>query len=209
MSYTTERKAFAHLKNNCLPEVADEYVQAFKTVLERYNTTIHENRFVTGGTVEIFTCALLRSVGLDCTLYSAQERSGDLLLPGGRRLSVKGSFTGGPSNIKLINQLGSGERLWETATLFVVSEVGIVYGDPDMVKGEDIKQVADGVLLKKRALVEITKKPANVFRLDLPRKPPPEMTGFSHKASAAVAKQVLFEMGLKRLLSAFPDRGQG
>ena len=71
MSYNSERRAFAHLKDNCPQAVSDEYVQAIKTVLERYNTTIYENRFVTGGAVEIFTCALLRSVGLDCTLYLA------------------------------------------------------------------------------------------------------------------------------------------
>ena len=207
MSYNSERRAFAHLKDNCPQAVSDEYVQAIKTVLERYNTTIYENRFVTGGAVEIFTCALLRSVGLDCTLYAAQEKSGDLLLPGGKQLSVKCTFTGGATDIKLMNQLGSGERPWQTATLFIVSEVGIVYGDPDMADEDNIQQTSDGVVLKRRALVQIISNPANVFSLRLPRKPSSQVTGFSQKASTAVAKQILFDMDLKRLQEAFPATG--
>ncbi|MGI9249722.1 MAG: hypothetical protein ACR2PR_00755 [Pseudohongiellaceae bacterium] len=207
MKFTKERKAFDHLRDNYEQEVAEEYILAVGTVLERYNTTIYENRFVTGGAVEIFTCALLRSVGLECTLYASQERSGDLLLPGGRQISVKGTFTGGASNIKLVNQLGEGSRPWSTATIFVVSEVGLVYGDPTMVTDTHIKQVSDGVVLKRRGLQELMDDSNNVLPLNIPQKPSGEMTGFSHKASAAVAKQVMSDQGLKRLLAAFPERG--
>ena len=49
MTYTRERKAFAHLRDNCEDEVAAEYAAAVRTVLEQYSTTIYENRFVTGG----------------------------------------------------------------------------------------------------------------------------------------------------------------
>ena len=204
MSYQQEYRAFKLLKTECSQQAKEEYELALRTLLERYNTTIYENRFTVGGAVEVFTCALLRSVGLDCTLYAAQEKAGDLLLPNGKQLSVKGSFKGGAQDIKLINQLGSGLRYWNTATLFIISGVGIVYGTPDMVAEEHIKQLSDGVALKKAGLQKIIDDPNNVFEMNLATKPPTEMTGFSHKASNALAKQILLELQSKSLLDVFP-----
>ena len=206
MPYRAERESFKHLKQNVNAETLGEYSVAIKTVLERYNTTIYENRFVAGGAVEVFTCALLRSVGLDCKMYADQERAGDLLLPGGRKISVKGLFVGGYANVKLINQLGGRgrEREWETATLFIVSEVGIVYGDPDMInKDEHVKQVSDGLQLNKSAVEFLASKSSNLISLDIARKPSTRETGFSQKASTAVAQQVMADMELGHLMEAY------
>jgi len=41
--------------------------------------------------------------------------------------------------------------------------------------------------------------------MKIAHKPPTEMTGFSHKASTAVARQILFEMSASDLLKAFPS----
>lgn len=202
-SYTTERRVFERLKSDCSDQAKLEYELAFNTLIERYNTTIHENRFTTGGAVEVFTYALLCSVGIDCTLYADQSKSGDILLPNDKKLSLKGTFTGGAADVKLINQLGEGNRSWVTATLFIISEVGMVYGDPSMVDGEYIKPVSDGLTLKRKAVVELMEDPSNIFPMNLSRKPPTEMTGFSHKASTALAKQIMWEMKTSRLLNAF------
>lgn len=206
MPYRVERESFKHLKQNVDGATLDEYAVAIKTVLERYNTTIYENRFVAGGAVEVFTCALLRSVGLDCKMYADQETAGDLLLPGGRKISVKGLFVGGPANVKLINQLGGRgrDREWETATLFIVSEVGIVYGDPDMINKEvHVKQVSDGLQLNKSAIEFLASKDRNLISLEIARKPSTRETGFSQKASTAVAQQVMADMELGHLMEAY------
>ncbi len=208
MTFTSERRAFDRLRADLSAEAQAEYETAIRQLLERYNTTIHENRFVVGGAVEVFTYALLRSVGIDCTLYGDQAAAGDILLPNDRKLSVKGSFTARVTSIKLINQLGTGSRPWSTATLFVVSGIGIVYGDPDIVDGEHIRVTGDGTELRAAGLRALADEPANVIEMEIVSKPPTEMTGFSHKASTALARQILFEIDAARLLSAFPPVGQ-
>ena len=202
-SYASERRVFDRLKSDCSDKAKQEYELAFNTLMERYNSTIYENRFITGGAVEVFTYALLCSVGIDCTLYADQSKSGDILLPHDKKLSLKGTFTGGPSDVTLINKRGEGPRSWTTATLFIISEIGIVYGDPNMIDSEYLKPTGDGLSLKRRAVVELIEDQSNVFPLNLSRKNPTEMTGFSHKASTTIAKQIMFEMGTAQLLKAF------
>ena len=121
------------------------------------------------------------------------EPSGFNILPNEKKLSVRGTFTGKIGDVKLVNQLGGGTRFWDTATLFVISGIGIVYGTPEMVEEKDIKQVSDGVVLKGKALRVISQNSNNVFEVDIVPKPPTEMASFSHKASVAVAKQIMFE----------------
>ena len=198
-SYAQERRVFDRLRSDCSDGAKSEYETAVARLLNRYNTTIYENRFIAGGAVEVFTYALLRSVGIDCTLYGAQSRSGDILLPNDRKLSIKGTFTGGPANVKLMNKLGGGYRTWDTATLFVVSDVGLVYGSPDMVAEEHIKDVRDGTELTKAGLQSLIDIPDNLFKVKVAKKPPTEITGFSEKASTTVARQILSEMPAKYL----------
>ena len=201
--YAQERRVFDFLKNNCSKAAKGEYELAVNMLLQYYNTAIYENRFIVGGAVEVFTCAILRAVGISCTLYADQSNKGDILLENDRKLSIKGTFTGGPANVKLMNKLGEGERQWDTATLFVISEVGIVYGSPDMVNPEHIKDVKDGLELKKAALVELIRDDSNVFKLEINRKPDTLMTGLSQKASTTVAKQIMKDLCLVALPRAF------
>ena len=51
-----------------------------------------------------------------------------------------------------------------------------------MVDDEHIKPVSDGLTLKRKAVIELMDDPSNIFPMNLSRKPPTEMTGFSHKA---------------------------
>ena len=203
--YMQERRVFDRLREDLSIEAKQEYEYSVAALLERYNTTIHENRFIVGGAVEVFTCALLRSVGIDCTLYADQAKYGDILLPNDRKISIKGSFVGGITNVKLINKLGGGHREWTTATLFVVSEIGIIYGSPDMVAVEHIRDVSDGTQITTAGMKTLSENPANVLEMEILRKPPTEMTGFSHKASTAVARQILQDIKAVGLLSTFPS----
>ena len=201
--FTFEKKIFQNLRSNCPQSAKKEFESVIARLIEQYNTTIYENRFIAGGAVEVFVYALLRSVGTECHLFGSQAKSGDIMLPNSRFLSVKGTFTGGPSNVKLINQLGSGERHWKTATLFVVSEVGIVFGTPEMVESSEVRNLSDGVELTRKGLTHLIKQPQNVFEIEIVRKPPTEMAGKSLRASHAVAKQVLEELKAEHLLKAF------
>ncbi|MCY3858978.1 MAG: hypothetical protein OXG25_08720 [Gammaproteobacteria bacterium] len=203
--YRQERRVFDRLREDLSTQAKEEYELSIAALLERYNTTIHENRFVVGGAVEVFTCALLRSVGIDCTLYADQAKYGDILLPNDRKLSVKGSFVGGIKSVKLINKLGGGRREWTTATLFVVAEVGIIYGNPDLVADEHIQDVSDGTQITAAGMRLLSENPMNVLEMEILRKPPTEMTGFSHKASTAVARQILQDIQAEGLLSTFPS----
>lgn len=200
-SYTLERRAFDRLKSDCSSETKAEYEEAVRNLVGRYNTTIHENRFIVGGAVEVFTFALLRSVGISCTLYGDESRSGDILLQHDRKISVKSSFTG-INNIKLINQMGGGDRQWDTATLFVIAGVGIVFGTPNMVNDKATRPTGDGLELRKAGLQHLVNDSANVFQLDIAHKPPTETTGFSEKASTAVARQILSDLRSSNLQRA-------
>ena len=202
--YKQEQRVFHRLKKDCTEDAKQQYVNAVSEVLGHYNTTIYENRFVVGGAVEVFTYALLRTVGIDCKLYGDQATSGDILLPNGRILSVKGTFTGGASNIKLVNKLGGGHRSWKAATLFIVSDVGIVFGAPDMVASEHVRDVRDGTELAKAGLQALINDSANVLEMRIARKPPTEVTGFSRKASTTVALKVLSDLNLDLLLEKAP-----
>ena len=189
-AYIQERRAFEQIKKKCSGNVKKEYELAISTLVQRYNTTIHENRFVVGGAVEEFTWALLRSVDVECDLCGSQSPDGDIIFPNDELLSIKSSFRG-VADIKLINQMGTGDRAWTTATLFVVSGVGIVYGAPDMVDSAHVKPTGDGVSLKRAGLQTLIDDQANVFEAEIASKPPKEMADQSLKASSAVARQIL------------------
>ena len=126
-------------KDNLSNKTRQEYEIGIRTLIERYNTTIRENRFVVGGVVEIFTMALLRSTGIEVSAYGAESVAGDLILPDLKMFSVKSSFTSSGS-IRLVNTMGDSATNWTTATLFVLANVGIVYGDPLMVVEGDLNR---------------------------------------------------------------------
>ena len=203
MSFRAERRVFNRLRNDCPKDAKEEYEDALQILVQRYNTTIRENRFTVGGVVEVFTCALLRSVGIECTMYADQSDEGDILLHSAKnpiKLSIKSQFTSRLSPIKLMNKLGGGTREWSTATLFVIANIGIIYGTPDMVDEEHVRDTKDGLELRTAGLKQIISNDTNIFSVVVPQKPPTEMTGFSSKASTALAQQILSETQSKRLL---------
>lgn len=198
-SYKAEQHYFNVLKADISDESRKEYEVAVNTVVSRFNTSVLENRFTVGGAVEVFTCALLRSVGIECYHNAARTTGGDLTLPDKKELSIKGSFAG-ISSIGLINKRGGGQRKWITATLFVVSGVGIVFGAPDMVDADDINDAQDQIQLKKKGLEKLVRDDKNVISLNIANKPPKEKAGETKRQSMEVARFILKEKSLNTLL---------
>ncbi|MCY4158327.1 MAG: hypothetical protein OXF48_01790 [Bacteroidetes bacterium] len=200
MQFTSERKAFDRLKSHCPSDSRKEFELASKELILSYNTTIPENRFIVGGAMEVFVCALLRSSDVSAWLYGEQSHGGDIMLPQDKKLSCKGTFTKGWSAVGLINIRGSGHREWQHATLFIRSGTGIVYGDPTMVDPKEIKHSGDQTALSGKALKELCNDPLNVMPLDIPFKPPSESTAASEVASRTVALEILRNTQSSKLL---------
>ena len=74
-----------------------------------------------------------------------------------------------------------------------------------MVDEDWIHDVSDAVILKKKGVLELMENEGNIIPMEIMKKPPTEMTGFSHKASTAVAKQIIFEANLTNLLNAMEN----
>ena len=197
-NFDIERNCFKHLQENLSNEAKVEYETGIKHLIERYNTAIYENRFTVGGVVEVFTLALMRSTGIEIEGCGSEAQGGDLILPSGRMFSLKSSFTRGGSVI-LINTRGDSGTDWETATLFVLSNIGIVYGDPAMAEKDDLNRVADNLQIKRTALSRFAQDPLNLIPMEIPFKPPTEMADSSMKASDAVARQLMSELNMHTL----------
>ena len=198
MDFNSERNCFKHLQENLSNEAKTEYEMGIKHLVERYNTAIYENRFTVGGVVEVFTLALMRSTGIEIEGCGSEAQGGDLILPNGRMFSLKSSFTKGGSVI-LVNTRGDSGTDWETATLFVLSDVGIVYGDPAMAQEEDLNRTADSLQIKRMALNRLAQTPSNLIPMEIPLKPPTEMADSNMKASDAVARQLMNELNMHTL----------
>ena len=203
MRFSSERKYFATLKSELSPAVTQEFISAMGALLSQYNTTIYENRFIAGGATEVFVVALLRSARINARTYGEETEAGDIILPGRKLLSVKGSFSRGNfsngGSIRLINKLGAGKRNLNTATLFVLSGVGIIYADPEMLSEEDFRDSGDALEIRTRALKRVAEDPQFLIEMDIPFKPPTEQTLSSRKASTDVAMGILTDLGLHRL----------
>ena len=198
-NFDIERNCFKHLQENLSNDAKAEYETGIKHLIERYNTAIYENRFTVDGVVEVFTLALMRSTGIEIEGCGSEAQGGDLILPSGRMFSLKSSFTRGGSVI-LVNTRGDSGTDWETATLFVLSNVGIVYGDPAMAQEDDLNRVADNLQIKRTDLNRFAQDPSKLIPMEIPLKPPTEMADSSMKASDAVARQLMNELNMHTLL---------
>jgi len=146
MAYAEERQAFAQFKNAIETKalLKEQYETAIASVVLEYNTSIYENRFVAGGAVEMFTMWAMRSAGIDVAQVGAQLRGGDLQLPRGGRISVKGVFAVAPKvgraesrTTNLINVQGSvANAVWTEATFFLLAGRGLYYVDPELLPGK-------------------------------------------------------------------------
>ena len=204
MSYSEARSAFDRLRNDLEPNARTEYEDAVNSVVERYNTAVMENRFTAGGAAKIFTYAILRSVGVDCSLCGGMAKDGDIVFPNGTMLSIKSSFTG-VADVRLINKQGKGAREWRTATFFVISGVGIVYGDPNTVNPIYVNDTGDAMQLHKKGIFDVMRDDDNVIQINLKRKPPKSAAEKSLRASEEVVKRTMREINSEILTKYFPQ----
>lgn len=198
MDFNEERNCFNHLKSSLDNKTKTEYELGVNNLINRYNTAIYENRFTVGGVVEVFTLALLRSTGIKIDDCGSEAHGGDLILPTGKMFSVKSSFTTS-GGVILINTRGDSGTKWSTATLFILSNVGIVYGDPSMVSDDDLKRNRDNLEIRRATLKRFAQDMPNVVPMNIDLKPSTDMVALSSKASHLIARELMKELKLDSL----------
>lgn len=199
MNFERERNCFYHLRDKISDEARAEYELGVSSLVQRYNTAIYENRFLAGGVVEIFTLALMRSTGIDVEDYGARGVGGDLILPDGEIISVKSCFTK-RRDVILVNTRDDSYTPWTTPTLFILSNIGIVYGDPTMVdEATDLKRSNDNLSIRHTVVNRLSENPLNRIPMSIPFKPPASEAANSQKASDAVAIQLMNELEMNTL----------
>ena len=193
MPYEAERRAFAQLKAGMRDEAETQFLTALETLHSRFNTTIRENRFIVGGALEVFMHALLLSSGVMVQPHGPVGTGGDFVLTqSGAALSLKSEFTPGHGGqIGLVNKQGGGGRQWETATLFVFSEVGILYCDPGMVPAGSVKDQGDQISISRRIVEAAAEEKQFRIEMPIPIKQPTMAAGKSERASRTVALEIL------------------
>ena len=118
-------------------ELKSEITQSIAAVLQRYDTKVWENRFIVGGVVEQIIGSSARSLGFNIRNAGKNNQGYDLELSDddGAGVSIKPVFASINGKHNLINKRGgiSNEKdidRWKSATMFVLSGVGIGYVDP-------------------------------------------------------------------------------
>ena len=178
--FSSERAFYALYKDAIErdPVLLAEVVAAIDTVLTRYNTTVWENRFIVGGVVEQIIGASARDLGLEVQNAGKQNQGYDLELegPDGTGISIKGVFATSNGMHNLVNVRTSDpdrdlRDRWTTATIFVMSEVGIGYTDP-LFGFEFLNPTGDALQISGRHLKKWwDDHPDWLIRAPIPRKP--------------------------------------
>ena len=172
-------------------ELRSDLESAIDMLRSSYNTAIRENRFIVGGAVEHLVVAVFNGarfpaqhVGrgdtrIDVVVRSSGEEAG---------YSVKASFSS--LNVRLINTLGDSTPKWVDPTLFFVTNVGIVYVDPDLLPNAT-KRAKDAIVLKGPLLKAFIKtNPEWIIPLRI-EKPKTGKIASSKTASEDVARSIV------------------
>lgn len=205
--YQAERDAFQSLKTFLSGNEAArrEVEAAFARLLGDYSTSIRENRFVVGGAAEVIVCAALRAAGVQASDATLTSTGGDISLPGDTQLSVKGRFSRNASTLRILNVLGaSTDAAWQHGTLFLLSEIGIVYADPELLPN-CATRTSDAVTLAYRHLRTFLEANEEwVARIEIPF----ALTDASR--SRLTSRTLAFEIlrGLPTLRAAMPTSEQ-
>ena len=186
------------------PDVLDEIIRAFGILISEYGTSVRENRFIVGGGVERILATAMRCVGISNARARGLGTDEEDIVVGDHQLSIKSSFTGGRQQIRLINTLGESVRRWDTATIFVLANVGIGYADPELLPNAD-RSTNDAVLLPRAPLDKLHEnQPQWLLACDIPANP----TDASQlrAASEAVTMEILQRTAAGR--AVFPQMRQ-
>lgn len=152
--FEEERNVFRAMKETLSADavIRREVEDAFQRLLGDYSTKIRENRFVVGGAAEVIVCAAIRATGIQATDNTLSSTGGDISLPSGCQLSLKGVFSRSVSSIRIVNVLGaSTDAAWNHATIFMVSGRGLLYADPELLP-DCASRKSDAVVLPYKAL---------------------------------------------------------
>jgi len=189
--FAAERWAFAQLKQKIDHDdkLRQEVEYTLAQLLERFATSVRENRFVVGGALEVILTAALRAAGVAAEDVGISEERIDIRIPNGG-FSVKGHFSG-TGNIRLINVLGdSTQAEWSEGTLFVLHGMGIGYSDPELLGAGATKREKDAIVLRYNQLKQFLEtNPAYLISLKVPQATKEEKQ--SEPASRAVAREIL------------------
>ncbi len=171
------------------PDVLDELLRALGLLISEYDTSIRENRFIAGGATERILATTMRCVGITNARARGLDLSDEDIVVDGHQISVKASFTGGRQAIRLINTLGDSSANWRTATIFVLSNRGIGYADPELLP--DVATASrDAVILPRQPLDALhDTQPQWLLRCAVPAKA--QDVSQRRAASEAVATEIL------------------
>ena len=205
--YYLAYQTFKQLMERANADVISEYEACVDIVINRYNTTILENRFIVGGVVEVLTALLIASADAEVNLAGEGRPGIDIVLRDGSGMSCKGTFTEKVSEIALINKRGSGSRTWEEPTLIIRSGSGIAFIAPDMIDVEQwIQDKNDQIVLHKNVIEAICQDERFLFPIAIPYKP---KTGIRRSvgASRMMAHAILKEANAGNLLDKISQIG--
>ncbi|MEM0333642.1 MAG: hypothetical protein QXX30_04270 [Candidatus Aenigmatarchaeota archaeon] len=201
--YETERKIFTTVRKRILAEIGspviDEFEKAIRKLIFEYNTTLHENRFIVGGSLEIIFCSLLISLGFNALWL--KERRFDISIDGSK-FSLKSNLSGN-GDIRLINVLGNEVAEWREPTIFFIGGRGIFYADPEM----EIRtySTGDATILKLKDLLEFNKRTSEWFiNIKIPKKLKAKKNKI-RTASYDVVKSILNEENCEILFKNLPE----
>jgi|LakMenEpi03Aug12_release.lakeMendotaPanAssembly.Ray.scaffolds.fasta_scaffold367868_2 hypothetical protein len=185
--YESEREFFLDFKRllGVDAELVSEIEGALSEVHLRYDTKVWENRFIAGGVTEQVVGSAARRLGLEVANAGKQNQGFDLQLPGGEGISLKAVFGKPNSQIRLINALGSGTRVWVDATIFPIATIGIGYADPDLTPGLTSSS-GDALVIKGRDLVDFWESNPR-WLIDFVNVPPKASGGNTSVASDVIA----------------------
>ena len=111
-------------------DLRQELLDAVGLLVDDYNTTYRENRFIVGGAVEEMIAAAMRCIGFEDVRSVGVQNVGIDIFVGEQGFSLKTSFTGKNEAIGMINKQGDSHPVWTDPTIFVLSGQGIGYADP-------------------------------------------------------------------------------
>jgi hypothetical protein len=170
-----------------------EFEKAIKKLIEEYNTSNWENRFVVGGALEILFCAFLKSLTFQCKWLKEARYDVEI---NEIKFSLKSNFVGS-GDIRLINVLGEERAIWKEPTLFFISGVGICYADPQM--NLKTKHTSDALVISIKELKRLFENYKEwVIPISIPRKS--KNSKEIKTASYDVAKSILEEINSRYLM---------
>lgn len=194
-SFQNARSIFARFRERMAadPDLRVELEGAIDMLRSSYNTAIRENRFIVGGAVEHLVVAVMNGggfpaqhIGRGDTRIDVVVRDSEIAVESG--FSVKASFS--TLSARLINTLGESNPEWKDPTLFFISNVGMVYADPDLLPDATIRAKDAVVLQGARLKAFISAHPEYVVPLRIER-PKTGKIASSKTASEDVARSIV------------------